>query len=1271
MKAVAWFVFNVLVLLTPAQAQQFNADQGSKTIAFVLGIEHYVDDDMDKLKYVIKDARDVFDQFRAVTNFDNSRSWLLLGDRDATDAEQRDNTLRIVRKKKWSTGEIRNEFQRFLRAAKDADTILIYIGGHGTASLSSELLLTASDYDPDQKLNFIPYTDLMGDIARELKGANRARVSVGLFLNVCGAGSASGALSVSADIAEAARRLKEVGIGEYDFALFPATAPKEDAFEDYEKRQRSVFAHALIEGLQGKAAEPNGDISAIKLFQVIEAEVNKFRGEKGIEGRIELPRDDRNFAQSMKIGRVKNLQGEADFLVATSLLAAAHATDVPVTAETDDDRVAQSKLLTELAISQFGQAVQRTTTLRARAKLKRVMARLALGAAAGSQEVARDIRSLEQDKSGLSATEITAIEMLISNKGERSGIETLKDLRDQLAAGENFSYLLLTTDDTVNYFPRQGRGSYTQPWDQFLSSFPGGHQISVDHIASSSAVLSLSEELLEKISGRAAKSSNERLIVVFDGPLRRMVPGVNAFDAVSIDQATRQGLKLSLRPFGRTELEKIASIWKGPITFVLEAPYGGHLLDDKPIAGADISLLLAAREKNGMTSGAFMGTLSGPREPALLLVWADGALDPASHPAHLAIKQKLTRELLNTPRTYGTPVWIPDWSKAAPTQAAMNYLQSLDQWVAMLATACATEAFDVCSAKAAARLGAVPSDPFADLVKAGVKDMNGMSFEAAEGYTQAASGLETLARMSAPSAFAQAAATNALANTLTQVKRRVTGAWDKAGRQIHLLYFGVEGYESPFIARLPHTMADLASYKTGLGDRLRMLPAASLNDSQPAAFNTAKDILDALAKVRAETTERDLVLLVFSGRGMEKNGRRYLVTGSAFTGRQTDEAIVSNRVNRSGDRNQSPFDHLSKEELVDLWTIADQMRDRWFIGIYDAQFTMPVSRTHYSQILDKHIHSVRPDPVPQSVEAAQSVRLLARGELPLKQVHIWVDGRLTGASEPQICDPENRMISPLAAAVSQSVSQKALRTYRNLIELMARGPCFQGNEDSTIVAQGDLDLPAFASGDGAEFIEYFETDSARRGANLLAAGGVAEEAVQRFSNPYHRLSQAAVLVTLMRFYKERSEVLQIQGQFQRWREEAQRLLNDLKYEEFAGSDNALDIWAMRTELAVRLYDIIGDTSRAFDLLRDVYPFEVLGLRNLASTLVYMGGKRLKQQSVDILNQVTQKFASFQGGVDDQILTAKRQLNELVKSEENRRRELFSIKQPKLTTTDRR
>jgi D-ribose pyranose/furanose isomerase RbsD len=217
-----------------------------------------------------------------------------------------------------------------------------------------------------------------------------------------------------------------------------------------------------------------------------------------------------------------------------------------------------------------------------------------------------------------------------------------------------------------------------------------------------------------------------------------------------------------------------------------------------------------------------------------------------------------------------------------------------------------------------------------------------------------------------------------------------------------------------------------------------------------------------------------------------------------------------------------------------------------------------------------------------------------------------------------------------------------------------------------LVAQGDLDVPLLASGEGAELVDFFHKDLARSVANLRAAYGAIDEVSAPFPSDRNRIAAAGVLLAIATLQLQHTDTLLWVDPLS---QAAERLdaadLTDLSPEEADG------LRALRMELRARRAVLAGDVEEARRELREAQPASILEERGLAVRLVALSAESMRRQPATFLEDTLQKLDELdrelsQSGAQVGVTTARRareQLEELLLLEQRRQAGAFSIKPP--------
>ncbi len=339
----------LIVLLVMIAAAGASAAE-PRLLVFAAGIENYDHPELDKLQFAADDARDIFKLLQVVAALDERSELHVADDADGSKLEE---------------GDLRNAIREFARKIRNNDTVVVYLGGHGTLSPGGELLILPSDYEPESKLRFLEFENVRRILEQQISrggenGTGLAGVKVAFIVNVCGAGNATEpgdvAMAVPTDdsiIAEVARVAKDLSIGEAEVAVIPATPRGRNTFERAEYG-RSVFAKYLVEALDGAAAGADDVLTTGEIIGHIEVALGE-----------DLPRN-AGFASDIILGETKRTRGRDHLTMGTALMGAARAMPDPDIA----------RLLNDLALFHFEEVQGRNPDLAPRAAFRSLQLRV-------------------------------------------------------------------------------------------------------------------------------------------------------------------------------------------------------------------------------------------------------------------------------------------------------------------------------------------------------------------------------------------------------------------------------------------------------------------------------------------------------------------------------------------------------------------------------------------------------------------------------------------------------------------------------------------------------------------------------------------------------------------------------------------------------------------------------------------------------------------------------------------------------------------------------
>ncbi|MBB2720281.1 hypothetical protein [Rhizobium sophoriradicis] len=1165
-------------------------------MSFIVGVENYDNAELNRLVYASDDAQKVHDQLAIVSNLD-SNSRLFVAD-DTTGS-------------KFTDDDLRRElilFSRQIKRDRNNLNIVIYLGGHGTLSPGKKLWYLPSNYDPVNQLHFVPFSEILEYFTDQVATTGVYGTKITFLVNICGAGNAESlanpalrSQNVDNELISVSQQIyRELEFGKLSLAIVPATPRDRNAFED-EALKSSRFAHYLLEGMKGRAAGADGVLTANSLFGYIE---------KGLKE--ELPKNT-GFAGNVQLGVTRGLEGRASLELGTALFAAAENLGA-MAAPLPPDVLDHVALMQDLASLQLAQVETRNTDLGPRAKLRKIKVdaiRRAVIDVGGSVT--------DGERQLLDATELKELGALSETAKTFS---TLRQFRDSLKSNPGSKALLLVDDmsDSVEE---------VAVWKRILTNLVREFELlALDAAAPRDLAWVEVLQRFRKVDDLRRRSAGPSpLLVIYAGRSE-----LRPLDASSISTCNRleKSPECDVIPFGIRDLQVIQQVWGAPFTFFHDAPFGGHLLEDQP---AQVSLLVAARELNGMTFGGPRGSSS----LALATAFEEGAEDPATHPLVQKTRASFVDTLGSTGNDFvvGTPLWKPHgtllWDIAA------NQFGAAPQLLFQAASGCLAKSDTDCGAAIKTLIG--EQNPLDELQEASKHDLRSQSGEAANGYHKAKQVFTALPQL--PDAYGTAAIGAEVSKLTGLIAKRLMGVQSKLGRHVTLVTLSIGDYRSPLIADLNNTADDIEAYREAFGKFFGGIESIEFEHIALPEDSSADAILQRLSTLRQVSKDRpaDLIVFVYSGRGAEIGGRRFLVTSQAQPGETADQIGGSLA---GGLQQQNVV--WEPTTLVDLADIAEAMRDVWFFGIYDAQFAAPIRDGAMDSLLQKHVDSVRllTSPAPATITAQSNTFLFApRGSIPARQVHLWLEGKLVQSSRApnaclaQIGEPLKGPASPLASAIISSFETFKQGTYRDWVKNVAQGSCFRKSDaiDGVLTAQGDLDVPFLASGDGADLVSYFQDGSARRELNISAAAAVANDVLETFPTELNRLSVGALMIALMQLSKQRNDLSGQTAMSADWSATAEKVLERdmdplVPVSPEADAENA-ELEAMRVELISRFDMLNGEPDRARDTLLSASP-DVLSRRKLPQRLAQIAGEALRRQPTEILGQANAKIAKLLG-----------------------------------------
>lgn len=208
-----------------------------------VGVSDYAQADL-KLQNAAKDAQDFVNTIKGLglKQYDRLASTTLITNAEATDRNIKRNLSQLVNK------------------VNQGDVILLFFSGHGAKEGSDTYFLSVNAESNDLFSTAVNFEDIK-TATRRLKD-RKCRIIV--FMDACHSGALYGQKSVAENYA-----LSEPGI----IGFYSSTESQKS--NESEKWENGIFTKALLEGLKGKAADANGDITLDNLERYIRETVRK------------------------------------------------------------------------------------------------------------------------------------------------------------------------------------------------------------------------------------------------------------------------------------------------------------------------------------------------------------------------------------------------------------------------------------------------------------------------------------------------------------------------------------------------------------------------------------------------------------------------------------------------------------------------------------------------------------------------------------------------------------------------------------------------------------------------------------------------------------------------------------------------------------------------------------------------------------------------------------------------------------------------------------
>jgi hypothetical protein len=1111
------------VLLLPSLAA---AASHPRCVAFCVGIERFRESErVGDLKYVGEDTFAVWRRLKAVANLDESRSTLIVVDREKHGDLPKGRDLRD----ELTYTDLIKEFDNFLLRVKSEDLVVVYLQGHGLIkkrAMRAGVHFLTTDFERvgNTFRGGVEVDHFLDRIENEL--GEMPTVETIFFANMCHAGAAPGAMGADRPTVQELEQALQAGELKLaaKLAYIPACAGAEEVFEKDEFK-RSEFAKHLLDALAGAAADRFGAIRSQGIFDYLHDNMStKPPQHPNFPLEIEIGK---TFAQEARMRRFlgwtlaavaldqKETEGSLPDVVPVNDYdysspangAPANPYDYrrsPLPAALGRNKSVRSHLL-QIAEAHFARCREIHAESQASSMLSQMQSRLLQ-----QRDVSDLFELLPADTSPALDGRNQPLRNMVAKLREAAESHEVDQPRPVIAA--------IRSMNSVNAMEQESAA-----WDRLWRERPG--------FASSATFKIGFGEPLEKIVRRArnwvqsnAATGAHDLILVYTG---------------QADESDGE-----LIPVSQKELWEIARSWPADVVIVWDAPFGGWLREGLPqdLQGR-VSLLLSASQKNGMTFGrssrapGTTGTLlshiddgisqdrlqkayeairqSQDDPPSEYVVGKPEYVGKAVHPSLSGSPMIFAKQAADAVGAYGVPdAW---WAMRFALKGEIEP----QNWIGRPQVG----APDSWSHRLQPREGEDLWEPFSRLQRAAAHEALRQGQEAQAELQALVAALQDPFPESLDQDPNLMALREKFVLKLREIRDHVATRNVLAGPKIHTLLAAASEYRSPLIGDLAGPPADIGAWqrelKTAFGDRVV--------DYQTEDRSAGK-IREQLRKACDACGMHDVVLFVFSGRGFQYGEDRYLATAeldvdkapvliSSFTDPPDGAKLLASRITAAGATDGA----IRVSEIVDAFTACKGVG----IAVFDCQFSSPQAL----HPLQKHLLSLLSPAA--ALDAQSSARLRegvnSRGtsygmtesfthvQDPLiagsRGIYIWWSGELR-ENQPRGRFQEAPAVSPLSRSLVASLAASREVTHRDWLRRATR----ELVDGRSLIVQGALDDPLFTSGSETPPLRLLLSDYHAKSMNLDLALEILAEPL--FHSPLDDLTRAAVLGLRAKLHSE-------------------------------------------------------------------------------------------------------------------------------------------------------
>jgi len=1109
----------------------------TKCVVFCVGIENYDDPGLNRLEYTAEDAYAVWKKLHLVAAVDTARSTLLVADRVPKGDLPPEPEHRVP---KLGRDRLLTEFDDFLSRVQPGDIVVIYLGGHGLLKQSAKslgVMFCASD-SLDKEGN-IKKPVWMSGLLTSIKGTPKdtTDVKVVFLANMCHAGAAQPRMggSFDQDRFRSSSEADRKSLQGMSLAYLPACSGTLETTED-SRLGGSPFAVRLIEALEG--AGSSGDARELTTGSVLRYLQDKIRPDP--------PPQVAPFDENIVVGSLLGQEAEVRRAFGMGLMACAF--DEP------DDR---GQPIINLAARHFNRCLE----IQLKGRLENLFA---------LAQCQRDLGAIESPTIDRIIKAADGIQGQPGTEYEKAAV-AMRDLSGTRPDERPFTALIFSflpgslkdMDQSslkarLDYYSEDAAG-----WEKSLKARSGCIAVDVippipftngeDSARAAETLVNVKKVIAH--SDLAAAQEVRDLVLVYQGPARSI---------------TSEHTEVPY-PFQINSLWDLARAWRGRTILVWAANAGGVLgaipkdLEDK------VALFLLAGQVNGELFGDHVHILSEAVRDGLTETSWNGLEakigERLKRPENRSENESLRQYFKDNRSEWGRPAWIGKFrpsalwgeSRSRAAIAKIGLLGAPSPWWAPefsvgstadgMGRPRAEPPLDRMSQASPPWSGRIKelkkqnqADPYVNLELGALAEALGDDDAAGRYYEAFIKAVQSQIEQSGNSYGSELEAMRASSRKqLSEFTKRIKSRLDRDRnpstiKRIHLVTVAVDDYVSTWIGDLAGSSKDATAWETALQKYFKgqIVP-------HPPKQPTAEEAIKALEEAVAKCGQGGIVVFVFSGRGFQKGGARFLATADSVP--QGGTGMGMPRTFAEVGNPQASI--ISVSPALAVQDIAQKLVDAKVnaVVILDCQFTEPTRglppAKHLTSIIPPLTGSETKIPTSPGVVPEQGYLAIdppraadASGSLD-NVIFIWWSGELV--EQPAVGNVSSWLSRSLLKALDDSregtyhdwVERAGKEILAEQVATTAPGPLTTapGPLTAGLVIQGRNRRPLFWSGTDVRSLELLLAGYARRKTNLDMAIEIGEKKAGLLGRSADRLSMAALLFA-------RSELIRSMGDYQ-------------------------------------------------------------------------------------------------------------------------------------------